>query len=236
MFQYATFHPAITSEIVILSNADQVFDGTISAAKSLPNTTVFVLSTHGYNASRVPTSVREQYRVMVGDDANGTTANRCEASQDMKAQLLGNKKRFSNSWDAYIFHRALLANTLPENDKGKSQFTRLNFRREPTPYYMNELAAEYAALYDITRQLIGKVTVWNACKIIRSWHFHLTAKMHHVDETNGQWSRDIDGSGSSTQTTPDKARWNFVPPPYVYAPICSGSVSCFREDRHWRIS
>jgi acetyl-CoA acetyltransferase len=58
--------------------------------------------------------------------------------------------------------RVLVATTLPKNYKiGKDnvQFTRRNLNREPTAYYMNELAAEYAALYDITRQLLGKVTV-----------------------------------------------------------------------------
>jgi hypothetical protein len=75
MFHYATYHPSITSEIVIMSNADQVFDDTVSAAMHLSKKMIFVLSTHGYNASRVPSSVRQHYRALVGDDTNETTDN-----------------------------------------------------------------------------------------------------------------------------------------------------------------
>ena len=54
-------------------------------------------------------------------------------------------------------------------------------------YYMNEPGAEYAALHDIMQGLLGKVTVWNACHLIRTWHFHLEPKMHFSNISSNRW-------------------------------------------------
>ena len=242
MFQYATLHPSITSEIVIMSNADQVFDDTVAYAAQIPNDTIFVLSTYGYATSRVPPGLRKQYQNFVGDDYNREAADRCH-----KGWTEGDsRKRHSNSWDSYVFQRSLLRNSFTLNDIDSELFKRLNFRREPRAYYMNELAAEYAALHDVTRDLDANVSVWNACKIIRSWHFHLAPKTHHGDGTDPQWpylSSPWSGGyifyndfgpvipKDSTKLVSDVTIANvpgpFVPPPYVSAPVCAGFASCY---------
>jgi hypothetical protein len=128
---------------------------------------------------------------------------------------------------------------------GGGAFTRLNFARKPTEYYMNEAGAEYAALYNITRGLLGKVTVWNACHLIRMWHFHLAPKMHN---SHGQWpvmtdhfgggyllyedfgprrpSNGVSMKSNSTVSNHPSAR---VPTPSFFAPFCPDNVACYVE-------
>ena len=71
--------------------------------------------------------------------------------------------------DTYLFHKSrLLANRIALDDPSL-------FERENTSFYMNERGAENAALHDIA-QLLNISKVWNACPLIRSWHFHLKSK------------------------------------------------------------
>jgi len=245
MFQYATLHPSVTSNIVILSNADQVFDDTMSYATRLPNRTIFVLSTNGDQTKQAPPSVRQQYRDMVGDDSKGKETNRCI---EMK-KLASATKRYSFSWDAYIFHRSLLRESLRSIDDGSELFKRKNFYRKPMPFYMNELGAENAALHDVAQGLVGtQVSVWNACRLIRSWHFHLAPKTHRGNDTNPQWPyyrgrhqggyvfyegfRSAVSNYITTMTsfsTHVDAPTFLVPPPFAYVPLCLGTGSCLRE-------
>jgi hypothetical protein len=165
------------------------------------------------------------------------------------------KRKYSSSWDSYVFHRSLLRGVLPENEKDNSQFTRLNFWRNPTAYYMNELGAENAALYDMTRYMIGEVTVWNACRIMRSWHFHLAPKMHHTDDENGVWpphSNPLVGGDifyedfgqaiphncrnlTCNETRPNEPT-SRVPPPHGFPPMCLSGISCYRDNQLSRSS
>jgi hypothetical protein len=241
MFQYATHHPIVTSDKVILSNADQVFDDTLSNAKFISNQTIFVLSTHGYSMN-TPYHIRAQYHALLGDEKGRTTKSWCEPSPGPDG--------VSDSWDAYIFHRSLLKAAIPlktTNDHGDDRFTRLNFWRKPMVYYMNELGAEYAALYDIVKGLQGKVTVWNACSLIRTWHFHLEPKMHYSDSSSWRWPsmtsqfgggyifyedfgprRSSDGSLKSNITLPNEPVFR-VPTPSLFVPFCPDYVACFLE-------
>lgn len=247
MFHYATFHPSVASDIVILSNADQVFDGTLKFAKRLPMDTIFVLSTQGYESHRVPPNVRQQYRNLVGaSDDRQVGDNRCLDTlfgDDDEYQELRDVE-YSDSWDTYMFHRSLLNNTLPMDMNHRDNFTRLDFWREPSSYYMNELAAEYAALYDITRGLMGTVTVWNACQLIRTWHFHLTAKMHRAQD-QPKWPANSKAHGERFlfffdfgPTVPNaymngteaNSPFPFVTPPYAFAPMCYDEQSCFSDN------
>jgi len=246
MFQYAAFHPSITSDIVILSNADQVFDETVSYATQLPNRTMFVLSTHGYEASRVPTHVRQSYRDGIGDDSYGKSQNRCHGEQIPGETT----KHYSLSWDAYVFHRSLLRESLRSSHNDSVVFQRKNFYRKPMAYYMNELAAEWAALHDVASGLGANVSVWNACKVIRSWHFHLASKTHHGNDQHPQWPHfpgrfgggyvyyedfgseiPQDNTKLASSMTTANVPSSFVPPPYVAVPLCAGLASCFRENQ-----
>jgi hypothetical protein len=249
MLHYATYHPTITSEIVILSNADQVFDETLSHALPLSNNTIFVLATQGYSADSVPPRIHAQYRALIEHEAlhvyDTGTDNWCEPQFDSGDEM----EHYSFSWDTYIFHRSLLMETVPVNKTDHGKFTRLNFRREPSMYYMNEGGAEYAALYDIVRGLLGKVTVWNACHLIQTWHFHLTAKMHHSTHTNARWPNmpfvfgggylfyedygpvmPRDGESMESNDTIPNLPSLLVPTPSFFAPFCTNITSCHSEN------
>ena len=225
-----------------MSNADQVFDDSVAHAAEIPNDTMFVLSTYGYAASRVPSGLRKLYQNLVGNDNNRESEDRCRQSwTDAKS-----RKRHTSSWDSYIFQRSLLRNTLTALEKESTLFKRMNFRRESKAYFMNELAAEYAALHDVTRDLDGNVSVWNACKIIRSWHFHLAPKTHRGDDKDPQWPylsspwsrgyifyKDFgpvipkDTTKLVSDVTMANVPGPFVPPPYASAPVCAGFGSCY---------
>jgi hypothetical protein len=126
-------------------------------------------------------------------------------------------------------------------------FTRLDFWREPSSYYMNELAAEYAALFDITRGLMGTVAVWNACHLIRTWHFHLTAKMHRAQDqpkwpghskAHGErflFFSDFEPAVPNDYMNGTKANspFPFVSPPYAFAPMCYDEQSCFSDNKRY---
>jgi len=260
MFHYATYHPAVTSNIVIVSNTDQVFDETLSQAKPMANDTIFVVSTRGYEANRVPDSVRNQYLSLVGDDGGETSdtyKTKREKGKDfplrdrcVESMNVGKPERlYSDSWDTYIFHRSILRTTLPMNTT--TPFTRMNVRRKAEIYYMNQLGAEYVALHDITRDLLTKVTVWNACSLIRTWHFHMAPKMHHGgDSRHWPMHSGVLGGGylyyedygpevpydlTNLTFDPDRRKRNnprsSLPPPYAFAPMCFGAEECHSDNR-----
>jgi len=256
MFHYATYHPLITSDKVIISNADQVFDESISYAQQMSNTTIFVLGSYGYDRKKIPKAIRNQYRAFIGKDSRYGTANRCKDGRMRDEWFRG----YGDSWDTYIFHRSLLQGSLPKNvdhngDRGPSNedetFRRLNFQREPTVYYMNELAAEYVALYDVTKNLLGKVTVWNPCHVIRTWHFHLAEKMHrggdkpkwpdHTSFFGGGYvfyddfgpliPEDLKTLDSPTTTMKANTPLSLIPPPYAFVPFCYDIETCFSKNQ-----
>jgi hypothetical protein len=233
MFHYATYHPTITSDKVILTNADQVFDETLVHAKNLSPNILWVLSTRGYYRHLVPPNIQRQYETLVGGflGKNKKATGFCEPVAMQR----------SKSWDSYIFHRSLWRDTL----QGKERFARVDFWRVSSDYYMNERGAENAALFDITRGVLGRITVWNACHLIRIWHFHLAAKMHH----NGRWpamtsADDIkylfyedfgkmmpkDGSSMQSNDTIPNEPTTRVPSPYLSAPYCTKSTSCHMQN------
>jgi hypothetical protein len=245
MFHYATFHPSISSEIVVLSNADQVFDDTMFLAAQIPKNTIFILSTHGYNASRVPPTIRQLYQKVVGDDSNGTGSSLC-VHHEWGIPIT--TMRHSYSWDTFIYQRSLLHSSLSGNEQETQVMTRSNFWRKRKEFYMNEMGAETAALYDVTLGLHDNVSVWNACEVIRSWHFHMSPKTHHGGGKGPEWPKCVDffkggyifyqDNGImvplhaeelvSNLTRENVPNW-VVPPPYASAPICTGFASCYGE-------
>jgi hypothetical protein len=243
MFHYATYHPSVKSDIVIMSNADQVFDETLEYVKNMSHDTIFVLSNHGYEWQHVPGTIREQYRDLVGGDDTKSTTNqpggrtysRCADSLFPKDNQ--RKVDYSDSWDTYVFHRSYLKDTLPRDMIDDGNFTRLTFQRESSSYYMNEFAAEYAALFDITRDLLGKVTVWHACRLIQTWHCHLRDKMHHGGGTPRWPGRSsLHGAGrlyfhDYGPDMPPNTPYTHVTSPYAYAPMCSDVQMCYSDNK-----
>jgi hypothetical protein len=167
MFQN-TLHEAVTGDVVVLANADQAFDDTISLARTLNPEVLAVLGTRGFSI-RMPTTIKNFYDSLVGTDY--MTDLEQHGNTGWATDLCDSKFSF----DTWIFHKINIKN-LKEED-----FKRLNEKNELVPFYMNEMGAENAALWGVQQSY--PFTLYNACDRIHSWHFHLTPKTHHDQKT-----------------------------------------------------
>jgi hypothetical protein len=158
MFQN-TLHEAVTGDIIVLSNADQAFDETISLARSLNPEVLAVVGSRGFT-DKMTLATKSFYETLVG-------------ITDVVLRDLCYSKY---SWDTWIFHKSKLSN-LKEED-----FKRPNVNNEMMPFYMNENGAENAALWAV-QQSYPFTSLYNACDRIHSWHFHLTPKTHKDHES-----------------------------------------------------
>ncbi|CAB9510105.1 expressed unknown protein [Seminavis robusta] len=176
MFSYATDPTIVTSDIVILSNADQAFDDSAQQAKRIRPNTVLTLATWGYNRTSVPTQVQKYYKYIHSGTsrkakkvANKIVANRCSESTTQ------------TSWDGYVFYRQLIQGKLASQD-----FMR-HFKTNTTSgkafFKMNESGGENAGLWALLAH-VPSARDANGCSLIRTWHFHGAKKMraHNVDE------------------------------------------------------
>ena len=168
MFQN-TLHEAVTGDVVVLANADQAFDDTISLARTLNPEVLAVLGTRGFSI-RMPTTTKNFYDSSVGTDY--MTNKKQLRSGEWDKDLCNSKWSF----DTWIFHKINIKN-LKEQD-----FKRRKQNREWVPFYMNEMGAENAALWGV-QQSYPFMSLYNACDRIHSWHFHLTPKTHHDQKT-----------------------------------------------------
>jgi len=161
MFQN-TLHEAVTSDIVVLANADQAFDDTMSLARFLNPEVLLVLGTRGYS-EKISPDARALYEELVGRNhpmyLTEERPDRCLVTP--------------GSVDTWIFHRKMIMGRLKE-----IYFQRLNIRKEMEFFYMNEMQAENAALWALNQCVTDFTSVYNACDRIHSWHFHLTPKTH----------------------------------------------------------
>lgn len=222
MFQY-TLHPKVEGNIVMLSNTDQVFDETLLMARNIPPKTIYALSTSGYHTSIVPQHVQQLYHSYVGAPLEESTTDRCRSLTSKHWMDIGN---FSLSWDTYIFHQR----TIRQSMWKVKHFKRRSFKKNIYFFYMNEMGAENAALHDIVEGLQSSdVTIWNPCKLIHSWHFHLTPKTHRNDTLiwppwNGNRLMYYDRSHPDLYEASE-----FVPPPRFTPPLCSTKEECLRH-------
>jgi hypothetical protein len=191
MFQN-TLHEAVTGDIVVLSNADQAFDETISLARSLNPEVLAVLGTRGFS-DKMPPATKSFYEALVSTDYTTDVDQKRPGVWDPDLCY----SRYS--WDTWIFHKSKLNNLKEEH------FQRFNTKNERESFYMNENGAENAALWAF-QQSYPFMSLYNACDRIHSWHFHLTPKTHK--ERTTPWLRRPPG-------------WNgrlglvgSVPPPY----------------------
>ena len=226
MFNYSMNPTIVRGDLVVLSNADHVFDDTISKIPRMMNhpkyntppssttnwtTLIMTLSSRGYSPETVPKYVQEYHAHFISkqDRTHTTEVDRCRSTL----------KRPKTSWDTYIFR----PDDFRYSSSSSSSFGKYNndhnsnndtssydhsqqrlviheddFKRPKlngtmTPYYMNEMGGENAALYDLlysindnnnnttTKLMLHR----NGCRHINSWHFHLTKKMHkdtYIDE------------------------------------------------------
>jgi len=169
MFQNA-FHEKVKGDIVVLSNADQAFDHTISQAQDLNPEVLIVLGTHGFS-NKMPPTTKSIYDTLVNTDyVTDREQRNGEWDNDKCRETLF-------SWDTFIFHKSKLMGRLREED-----FQRSNTSNEMKYFYMNEMGAESAALWAV-QQSYPFTSIYNACDRIQSWSFHLTPKTHHDQKT-----------------------------------------------------
>jgi hypothetical protein len=117
---------------------------------------------------------------------------------------------------------------------------RPDFYRRPVPFYMNEYAAEYAALHAISMGL-KDVSFWNACRMISSWHFHLRTKMHRSEGATAKWPGGVPLSMVITfkgvvhfyngTDSPENLPGDIVPYPWAWNPTCAGEEECFSTNK-----
>jgi len=131
IFNY-TLTDAVLGDVVVVSNADQAFDNTISKARHLSPSALAVLGTRGFSDATVPTDLQHFYDSLLDGylkrNASQEEVDRCSTTP--------------NSWDTFIFHRMMVKGKLQEAD-----FLRMNVANESVPFYMNEYGAENAALW-----------------------------------------------------------------------------------------
>ncbi|KAL7485518.1 hypothetical protein ACHAW6_011119 [Cyclotella cf. meneghiniana] len=159
-----TLHDAVLGDIIVLANADQVFDDSISIARDLNPNVLIVLGTNGFSLDEVPPIIQKFYVTLVGDQyLNVYVKNMCANNPF--------------SWDTWIFDRSVLRGGLKEE-----HFQRPLADNKMMSFSMNEMGAENAALWAL-QQTFPFISLYNACDKIKSWDFHRTPKMHKVQPT-----------------------------------------------------
>jgi hypothetical protein len=154
-----TLNEAVTGDVVVLAKPDQVFDDTVSLARTLHAETLAVLDTRGFS-NKMPAITKYFYETIVG-----------------KEFLMNSKQQVPGEWvpdrcsvtttstvDAWIFHKRKIK-YLKEEDFQRST------NNETMPFHMSEMGAESAALWAMQRSY---PFTYNACDRVHSWHFHLT--------------------------------------------------------------
>ncbi len=150
MFQNAV-SDYVTGDVVVMANADMAFDDTISLARHLNPEVLVGLGTSGFS-DKMPSTVKAIYEQIVGTPSpTHMDENRCAAA-----------KRWSWSWDTWIFYKSKLRGRLQSE-----LFTRQNEDHESEHFSMNELGAENAALVALQQTYPFK-SIYNACKKINS--------------------------------------------------------------------
>lgn len=181
MFNY-TITEVVTGDVVVLANADHAFDGTISKARYLNPSVLAVLTNHGLSMDA--DNVKKYYSLV------STIKEGAEKRENFE---LNRCKKGVPSWDTFIFRPSDIQGPLQE---AIFQRTTLKKHQPVEFFYMNEMAAEKAALWSL-QQHIPNATLYQACREINSWHFHL-APATHKERKRAYW----------------RSKWG-VPGPYI---------------------
>lgn len=163
---------AVIGDVVVMANADQAFDYSMAAAGNLNPEVLAVLSTHGFS-NNMPPFTNYFYRTLVGSQYLDNIGND-DPGGHVGVNICGSQPY---SWDTYIFHKNTLKNRLKED-----AFKRRNTSNQLVFFFMNEMGAENAALWAL-QQSFQFNSLYNACDVIHSWHFHLTPKTHKEHES-----------------------------------------------------
>jgi hypothetical protein len=169
---YQMFMNAISNEVmgdvVVMANADQAFDNTISLARDLNPEVLSVVGTRGFSPS-IPSPVKAFYDTIVGTEY-------ITQKEKTRGEWDRNLCYTKYSFDTWIFHKSKMTNLNPVD------FQRPDRNDEYKFFYMNEMGAENAALYGV-QQSYPWLSLFNSCERIHTWHFHLTPKTHHAQKT-----------------------------------------------------
>ena len=164
MFSYST-RVEFRDAVVVLANADIVFDDTIELLSLTGLHTIAVIPTQGLHYDN--TSMFSQYEKFVESQVEhpSLTPSRCYAKPEER-----------NSWDAYAFH----PESVVVDDE---RMTDLSTGR---PFYMNEIWAENSALHSIVSSSPVLTQVVEVCDHVNAWHFHLASKMHRYEDLSAR--------------------------------------------------
>lgn len=164
MFNYAKAED-LREGIVILTNADIVFDESVELLKNLSSGVLLTIATRGLSLD-TPHSIRRGYRSLIGLESSDAMKNLCDI-------------RRQNSWDSWAFH--------PDDITPKSK----NFvdGLKGKHFFMNEMASENSALHAIVTSSKRILNYFQACDHVHTWHFHETAKTHKAGSTGVRHKR-----------------------------------------------
>ena len=156
MFNHTKHVAPVEESVVILANADMVFDSTIGHLKNIDEKAFVVIATRGLSSRWTPWKIVKAYSEMTGYRFVDVV-NRCYTDPSEKR----------TSWDAYAFVPSLLQ--LSQDD--------FMDRRTNDMFPMNQNGAENAALAAISR-LSRFQQYAQICDHVHMWHFHTKSKMH----------------------------------------------------------
>ena len=156
----------VTGDIVVMANADMVFDDSLAKARKLKEDVLLVLGSKGFSKDAVPALTKQFYDVIVRSSAGSE-------NQQLKESDVDQCSTNHWSWDTWIFHKNTVQGQLHEE-----HFQRQTIHNDMSFFYMNENGAENAALWAL-EQSSNFAATYNACDEIHSWSFHLTPKTHH---------------------------------------------------------
>ena len=170
MFEY-TNDTALSGSIIIMANADMVFDHTAIHLTMLANNSANTIATQGFQDGRHPPELLQtQLRQLGLEPSKMAITNRCYAS------------RTRSSWDAYVFHYGTLS------------FDFKDFREQSgRSFTMNTMGAENAALYYLTKAS-PNITFRQICDHVHIWHIHATAKTYVPKKKSVRGARAIAAS------------------------------------------
>ncbi len=173
-------------KIMVLHNADMVFDHSIAALRHLHPSSMVVIATSGLDRSRTPEHIASHFEEFTRLPFH-RVVSRCY-----------NDKTPRTSWDAYAFHPRSLE--IFEDD-----FTDVT---SGETFHMNRNGAENAALEAVSRHS-PIVQFSQICDHVKMWHFHTTAKMHksEVGVKHSQLKPESCTSDVYHCLTPGNLRW-----------------------------
>jgi len=145
--------------LVLLANADQVFDSSAMLLTALRPRNMVTISTAGLgnNERKTPDNIRNNYKLLTGAQSLQGVENHCFAKNDSRKRL---------GWDAYAFFPSdIEIYSVDFKDTATDQF-----------FYMNEIGAENSALNALLKH--SQVVGHQVCDAINAWHFHIQEKTH----------------------------------------------------------